>query len=207
MSHGMESHMPHVSPFHNDRVQATQKPCPTLYYAEVESKFLGSSQKISDVYIAQKHLISRRQICTHDDIAGRKPGKSRKKPQPGAVLLCVMVSQSSGQLSRFREKQKAENSDRFNFFDLELLKEPFAARGEILEHPPYSPDLSPCDLDLIPQMKKPLRGRFANREDILTAFRREVVHTDESHTADGIQRLHHRLQRCMEALGDYFEGC
>ncbi|KAJ4431520.1 hypothetical protein ANN_20118 [Periplaneta americana] len=48
-----------------------------------------------------------------------------------------------------------------------------------LEHPPYSPDLSPCDFDLIPQLKKLLCGKwFANREDILTVFRREVVHID-----------------------------
>jgi histone-lysine N-methyltransferase SETMAR len=43
---------------------------------------------------------------------------------------------------------------------------------EILQHPPYSPDLSPCDFDLIPKVKKPLRGkRFANKQDIFTAFR------------------------------------
>ncbi|KAJ4446571.1 hypothetical protein ANN_13268 [Periplaneta americana] len=72
----------------------------------------------------------------------------------------------------------------------------------------YSSDLSPCDFDLIPLLKKPLRWkRFANREDILTAFRREVVHIDESHTADGIQRLHHRWQRCVEVLGEYIERC
>ena len=42
---------------------------------------------------------------------------------------------------------------------------------EILQHSPYSPDLSPCDFDLNPKLKTPLRGkRFANREEILTAF-------------------------------------
>ncbi|GFX07676.1 histone-lysine N-methyltransferase SETMAR [Trichonephila clavipes] len=30
---------------------------------------------------------------------------------------------------------------------------------EILPHPPYSPDLTPCDFWLFPQLKKPLRGR------------------------------------------------
>ncbi|KAJ4446310.1 hypothetical protein ANN_13005 [Periplaneta americana] len=71
-----------------------------------------------------------------------------------------------------------------------------AALGDsALKHSPYSPDLSPCDFDLILQLKKPLRvKRFANREDILTAFRREVVRTDESHTVDSIQRLNHRWQ-------------
>ena len=29
---------------------------------------------------------------------------------------------------------------------------------EILEHPPYSPDMSPCDYDLFAKVKEPLRG-------------------------------------------------
>jgi hypothetical protein len=69
-----------------------------------------------------------------------------------------------------------------------------------LQHPPYSPDL-------IPKVKKPLCGkRFANKQDILTAFRREVAHISESHAADGIHRLPYRWQRTVDNLGDYFEG-
>jgi hypothetical protein len=76
-----------------------------------------------------------------------------------------------------------------------------------LQHPPYSPDLSPCDFDPIPKVKKPLRGkRFANKHNILTAFRREVVHISESHAADGIHRLPYRWQRTVDNLGEYFEG-
>ncbi|GFS77189.1 histone-lysine N-methyltransferase SETMAR [Trichonephila clavipes] len=36
---------------------------------------------------------------------------------------------------------------------------------EILPHPPYSPDLTPCDFWLFPQVKKSLRGkRFASNK-------------------------------------------
>ena len=43
-------------------------------------------------------------------------------------------------------------------------------RWEVLKDPPYSPDLSPCDYDLIPKLKAPLRGhRFRTRDDIATA--------------------------------------
>ena len=67
--------------------------------------------------------------------------------------------------------------------------------------------LSPCDYDLIPKVKKPLRGkRFANKQDILTAFQREVSHVSNTHAANGIQRLPHCWQRTAETLGDYFEG-
>ncbi len=40
----------------------------------------------------------------------------------------------------------------------------------VMEHPPYSPDLSPCDCFLFPRMKCDLRGRcFANVEELQEA--------------------------------------
>ena len=48
--------------------------------------------------------------------------------------------------------------------------------------------------------------RFANKEDIVTAFRREVSHGSDTHAANGIQHLPHRWQRTVDTLGDYFEG-
>ena len=65
-------------------------------------------------------------------------------------------------------------------------------RWEVLEHPPYSPDLSPCDYDLIPKLKVRLRGhRFRTRDGIVIAVRRLVM-TNFSHgETDGIRRLPH----------------
>ncbi|GFT94998.1 mariner Mos1 transposase [Trichonephila clavipes] len=42
---------------------------------------------------------------------------------------------------------------------------------EILPHPPYSPDLTPCDFWLFPQLKKPLRGKHfaSNRARVKAA--------------------------------------
>ena len=74
---------------------------------------------------------------------------------------------------------------------------------EILQHPLYSPDLSPSDFDLTPKLKTLLHGKqFVNREDILTAFWREVVHMDASHTVDGIQCL--SLAKMCGSLGGLF---
>ena len=40
----------------------------------------------------------------------------------------------------------------------------------IVPHPPYSPDLAPCDFFLFPTMKKTLKGkRFATMEEVKTA--------------------------------------
>ena len=66
-------------------------------------------------------------------------------------------------------------------------------RWEVLEHPPYSPDLSSCDYDLISKFKAPLRGqRFRTRDDIATAVRRLIMTNFRHGEADGIRRLPHR---------------
>ena len=80
-------------------------------------------------------------------------------------------------------------------------------RWEVLEHPSYSPDLSPCDYDLIPKLKAPFRGhRFRTRDDISIAVLRLIM-TNFSHgEANCIRTLPHRWQRTIDSLGDYFEG-
>ncbi|PNF34990.1 hypothetical protein B7P43_G14126 [Cryptotermes secundus] len=52
----------------------------------------------------------------------------------------------------------------------------FARWGwEVLYHPPYSPNLSPCDFDFIPKMKEPFRGiRFRTVPEILQAVDRSI---------------------------------
>ncbi|GFS92737.1 uncharacterized protein TNCV_1161551 [Trichonephila clavipes] len=69
---------------------------------------------------------------------------------------------------------------------------------------------SPCDFDLIPKIKEPMRGRwFATREDIANAVRQQVIrftHGTANTEADGIQLLPHRWQRVVTVTGDYVEG-
>ena len=77
----------------------------------------------------------------------------------------------------------------------------------MLEHRPYSPDLSLWDYDLIHKLKAPLCGHiFRTRDDIAISVRRLIM-TNFSHgEADGIRRLPYHLQRTISGLGDCFEG-
>ena len=76
-------------------------------------------------------------------------------------------------------------------------------RWEVLEHPPYSPDLSPCDYDLIPK----LHGqRFHTRDGIAIGVRRLIMTNFSLGKVDGIRRLPHRWQRTIDSLRNYFEG-
>ncbi|GFX20018.1 hypothetical protein TNCV_1435781 [Trichonephila clavipes] len=61
--------------------------------------------------------------------------------------------------------------------------------AEKLEHPPYSPDISPFDFDLIPKIKEIIRGRrSATREDISNAMRQQE--TGKCHDNVRFARIH-----------------
>lgn len=77
---------------------------------------------------------------------------------------------------------------------------------EVLQHPPYSPDLSPCDFFLFPKLKNRLRGvRFNTAEEIENAVKTEVRHLDTEGVRAGIDGLLHRWQKCIELDGAYVE--
>ncbi|PNF17197.1 hypothetical protein B7P43_G06593 [Cryptotermes secundus] len=77
----------------------------------------------------------------------------------------------------------------------------------LLYHPPYSPDLSPCDFDLIPKMKELLRGiRFRTVPEILQALDRSIRTINTTGAAKGILRLPHRWQGLYTMLVTTLKG-
>ena len=58
---------------------------------------------------------------------------------------------------------------------------------EILEHPPYSPDMSPHDYDLFAKMKEPLRGtRYNTRDELIRTIGRSIRNINKDGCADGV---------------------
>jgi hypothetical protein len=48
----------------------------------------------------------------------------------------------------------------------------------VIPHPPYSPDLAPCDIFLFPKMKLKLKGHRLDTIDEIRAVSRRVLDTD-----------------------------
>ena len=76
-----------------------------------------------------------------------------------------------------------------------------------LPHPPYSPDLSPCDFFLFPRLKKMLAGRRYNSKSALGSAVHQCLNSIpvkdyQAAFTDWISRL----QKCVSVNGDYFEG-
>ena len=74
-------------------------------------------------------------------------------------------------------------------------------------HPPYSPDLAPCDFWLFPKLKENLRGCCSETVEEMKEAVTKVIDTlmqEEFHGA--FQKLLEQYNKCIAAGGDYFEG-
>jgi len=84
----------------------------------------------------------------------------------------------------------------------------FLARKQVcvLHHPPYSPDLSPCEYFLFPKLKLSLKGRlFKDVRDIRAAVTSSLRTTPQEDVQRSFQSLLDRVTRCIDAEGMYFE--
>uniref|UniRef100_A0A672JGS6 Tc1-like transposase DDE domain-containing protein n=1 Tax=Salarias fasciatus TaxID=181472 RepID=A0A672JGS6_SALFA len=77
----------------------------------------------------------------------------------------------------------------------------------LLPHPPYSPDLAPCDFSLFPRLKKQLKGRrFADVEEVTDKAQQVLKGIISLEFADTFIKRETWLECCINADGDYFEG-
>ena len=78
---------------------------------------------------------------------------------------------------------------------------------DVLDHPPYSPDLSPCDFWLFPRLKEMLAGhRFETRCGIGSVVCQCLQHIPEEDYRAGFRKWVDWCKMCVEADGTYFES-
>lgn len=77
---------------------------------------------------------------------------------------------------------------------------------QLLPHPPYSPDLAPCDFFLFPFAKEKLRGtRFDNEDEACDAYLQILDEVPKEKWTQCFQMWFHRMERCIQSGGEYFE--
>ena len=80
-------------------------------------------------------------------------------------------------------------------------------RVNVLPHPPYSPDLAPCDFFLFPKLKKELKNKKYDKVENLARGVQAVVSSiskDEYYKC--FESWKKRPQKCIDNNGNYFEG-
>ena len=82
----------------------------------------------------------------------------------------------------------------------------FHLRYEILPHPPYSPDLTPSEYFLFPNVKIWLKGKiFSSNEEIIAATNEYFEGFDKNYFLEGIKKLEYRYNKCIQLKRDHLE--
>ena len=82
---------------------------------------------------------------------------------------------------------------------------PSELRYELLSHPPYSPDLSPSDHFLLPNLKKWLGGKkFYSNDEIISQTYTYFEDLEKSYIF--LQKLEKRWTKCIELKVDYIQN-
>ena len=78
---------------------------------------------------------------------------------------------------------------------------------KVLNYPPYSPDLSPCDFLLFPRLKKMLSGnKYTSRTSLGSAIYQCLEQIPNEDFLSAFRYWVKRLQNCVSVKGEYFEG-
>ena len=78
----------------------------------------------------------------------------------------------------------------------------------VLDQPPYSPDLAPCDFFVFPRLKGIIKGiRFTEVEAIKETVTRKLRAIPEQAFQNCIASWQRRVESCVKKQRDYFEGC
>jgi transposase len=82
-----------------------------------------------------------------------------------------------------------------------------STKTAIIPHPPYSPDLAPCDIFLFPKMKLKLKGgRFESTEEIQAESQDVMKMLTQIDSQQCFLPWKFRCDRCINTEGDYSEG-
>ena len=77
---------------------------------------------------------------------------------------------------------------------------------QLVSHPPYSPDLAPCDFFLFPSVKEKIRGtNFDSADDATCAFIEAISDVNQETWAHCFEMWFYRMKLCIEAHGECFE--
>jgi len=77
----------------------------------------------------------------------------------------------------------------------------------MLPHPPYSPDLAPCDFFLFPKLKTHPKGHhFGTVENVQAAATRALNNISSEDFLHCYEEWQQRWNRCIRMQGAYFEG-
>ncbi|PNF41538.1 hypothetical protein B7P43_G12319 [Cryptotermes secundus] len=136
------------------------------------------------------------------------PGQTINKEFYHDVLRLLRENMRRKRPEKWRTNNWVLHHDNARPHTADIVQE-FLAKNKmaVVPHPPYSPDLAPCDFFLFLKMKIKLKGRRFDTAEEIQAETQTVLNTlTKKDFQDAFQKWQKRWDRCMRSQGDYFEG-
>jgi histone-lysine N-methyltransferase SETMAR len=189
-----------------------------IYGYDVETKRQSSQWKTSDEPRPKKIMQSRSNVkamlITFFDINGIVHHEWVPKGQTVNALFYVEVLKRLRESIRKKRKEMWESNFWFLHHDnapshTSLLVAQYLTKHNVttIPHPPYSPDLAPCDFFLFPKLKSTMKGRrFQTIDDIQVNTENELKTIPKQAYQECPEKWKRRWKRCILSQGEYFEG-
>ena len=124
------------------------------------------------------------------------------------TILTKLVREIDQQRPKTRGSRILLHQDNASAHKAKLTQDFLQEKGlHLLPHAPYSPDLAPCDFWLFPRVKALIAGKpFARIQDLAKAVHSALATIPQEEYRRAFQKWLERMQRCIDAGGEYFEG-
>ena len=76
---------------------------------------------------------------------------------------------------------------------------------KMIDQPPYSPDLAPCDFWLFPKVKAKLGGTLIEEDSVRTVWEQAVRTIPMSEFREAFDMWLKRWDKCVHVKGEYVE--
>ena len=152
--------------------------------------FFGINGLICTSFLPQGHTMD---SITYVDIISRRVLPKIREKRPGLI--------GENGLSLWTLHQ-----DNARPHVAEFTKTWLASKGiSLMDHPPYSPDLAPCDFWLFPHLKRDLRGiEFETESELKTFSLGSLNALPKEAFKSCYESWVTRMKRCIDAKGHYF---
>ena len=181
------------------RVECSQKLL-NRYHQEGE-QFLLKIVTGDETWVHHYDPEEKRQSMEYRHVTSPQPKKFKVQPSAGKIMLMVFWDGNQIYLTDYLEKGTSVNSARYIESLKKLRRRVCRVQGstdtillhhdnarphtsnatstalkqlkfEVLQHPPYSPDLAPCDFHFFPDLKRDLKGTyFTSDEEVKEAVK------------------------------------
>lgn len=188
-----------------------------LYYFDIPSKSQSKlwvfENEPTPTMVKQQKSVKKRMIVVFFAKRGiiKRVVLDSQKTVTAAWYTGICLPQVTEELKKIRPKSGLSawhfHHDNAPAHRANLTQDFLAQSGlTLLDHPPYSPDLAPCDFGLFPLIKNQLKGRkFTSEEELLNAWDKACASVTKDQWQQIFSNWFVRMQKCINSHGMYFE--